>query len=197
MLSNNNNLMSIPENFSILVDTASSLAPATPENAQCDDFCEMLNRIVCDEQGLADDNLHSLASSLIENSSASPCILPSNIEDFFELSDEDSKNIVFGTNVAKNMVEVSLQNEAFMILNGCHHIFRKEKITVHDLFGYFFGDNTLIVKHRKDQLFVDYEIILKLFHTISVIQAYCLSSSQLFDKNCLIDKEVIKVSYCT
>ena len=139
MLSNNNNLLSIPENFSVLVDTAASLARATPENAQHDDFCDMLFRIVCDKQGLADDNLHSLASSLIQNSSASPVILPSKIEDFFEIPDEDSKNIVFGINVAKNMVEISLQNEALMILNGCRHIFQKEKLLCMICLATFWG----------------------------------------------------------
>ena len=69
--------------------------------------------------------------------------------------------------------------------------------SIHDLFGYFFGETSLIVKHLQKHLSVDYEKFLKLLRTIYVMQVYRLSSAQLFDKNSLIDKKVMKVSPCT
>lgn len=132
---------------------------------------------------------------LVENSSDAD-VLPQKIDDYFELEYEHSNKVKFGVNVAKDMVETSLHNEVIMVLNGCWHIFKKEKPSVHDLFGHFFGEDSVIVKHLKYQLSVDYIMILKLLHTISVMQSYRLSSSQLYDKNSLIDKEVINLSSC-
>ena len=163
---------------------------------EVEDFRDILDRVINDEQGFGEDYLHSIASTLIENSSDTS-VVPQKIEDFSELQDEDLKKVTFDVDKAKSMVEISFKNEVTMILKGCRHNFKKDKPSIHDLFHYFFGEQSMIVKHLQDHLSVDYEIILKLLHTIFVMQGYRLSASQLFDRNGLIDKEVINVSLCT
>ena len=148
-----------------------------------------------DEEGFGEDYLHLTASTLIDHSKDT-YVLPQKLLDHFELQEDDSKKVTFGVNVAKGMVEISLANEITMILNGCQHIFKKVKPSIYDLFDFFFRERSLIVKHLQTHLSVDYEMFLKFLCTIYVMQAYRLSSAQLFDKNSLIDKEVMKVSPC-
>ena len=212
MSSTHTDLPSIPDNFTTLVDLASSLVKGNTENSvHCtpnandstvdedntpeEDFHDILNRVMNDEEGFGEDYLHSTASTLIDHSKDT-YVLPHSILDHFELQEDYSKKVTFGINVAKDMVEISLKNEITMILNGCQHIFKKVKPSIYDLFDYFFGETSLIVKHLQTHLSVDYEMFLKFLRTIYVMQAYRLSSAQLFDKNSLIDKEVMKVSPC-
>lgn len=212
MSSTRNDLPSIPENLAALVDLASSLVEGTPENSVRftptvndstvdedsmpeDDLHDILNRVMNDEEGFGEDYLHSTASTLIDHSKDT-YVLPQKLLDHFELQEDDSKKVTFGVNVAKDMVEISLKNEITMILNGCQHMFKKVKPSIYDLFDYFFGETSLIVKHLQKHLSVDYEMFLKFLRTVYVMQAYRLSSAQLFDKNSLIDKEVMKVSPC-
>ena len=126
MSSTRNDLPSIPENFATLVDLASSLVEGTPENSVHftptvndsivdedntpeEDFHDILDRVINDEEGFGEDYLHSTVSTLIENSTDT-YVLPHKIHDYFELQEDDSKKFTFGINVAKDMVEISLKN---------------------------------------------------------------------------------------
>ena len=79
-----------------------------------------------------------MGSILVENS-LDANVLPQKIDAYFELEDEHSNKVKFSVNVVKDMVETLLHNDIIMILNGCQNIFKKEKPSVHDLFGYFLG----------------------------------------------------------
>ena len=78
MSSTHNDLPSIPKNFTTLVDLASSLVKGTPENiihftptvndstldkddTPEEDFHDIVNRVMNDEEGFGEDYLHSTA----------------------------------------------------------------------------------------------------------------------------------------
>ena len=101
MSSTGNDLPSIPKNFASLVDLASSLVEGTPENSVRftptvngstvdedntpeEDFHDILNRVINDEEGFGEDYLHSTASTLIDDSKDT-YVLPQKLLDHFEL----------------------------------------------------------------------------------------------------------------
>ena len=146
MSSTHNDLPSVPENLAALADLASSLVEVTPENSVRftptvndstvdedntpeEDFHDILNRVINDEEGFGEDYLYSAASTLIDQSK-DIYVLPHKILDYFELQEDDSKKVTFGVNVAKDMVEISLKYEISVMLNGCQHIFKKAKPSI-------------------------------------------------------------------
>ena len=209
MSSNPNSLPSISDDFLYFVGHQTQQTPETSLVATIDesheydlgdlsvsDIRSIIDTVILDEQGFAEDTGQTLASTLIENSFDAD-VIPQVIDDFSPLEDGDLTKIGFGVNLAKTIVETSLQNEVHMILNGSKSIFKKDIVNLDDLFSYYFGEESKIVRLLKDHLLADYETILKWLNTIFVMQAYRLSATQLFHKYSLIDKDVIKVCvYC-
>ena len=109
MSSTRKNFPSTSENFSTHVDLASSLVEGTPENSGHftptinesivdedntpeEDFRDILDRVINDNQWFGEDYLHSTALTLIENSTDT-YVFPQKIHEYFELKEDEPKNL--------------------------------------------------------------------------------------------------------
>ena len=120
MSRNPNSLPSISDDFLYFVLHQTQQTPETSLVATIDevhdydlgdlsvsDIRSIIDTVILDEQGFAEDTGQALASTLIENLFDAD-VIPQVIDDFSPLEDGDLTKIGFGVNLAKTIVETSL-----------------------------------------------------------------------------------------
>jgi hypothetical protein len=143
---------------------------------------------------------HDVTSWVMDQPTHNVGVTPQAINDFSPINDIEMNEIMFGHDSAKGDIEETMSMEHRMIIEKFQDMDTDEtrdadrEPNLNDIFDIYFGMESLITQTFLQKLNVTYLEFLKLLSTISVMQAYRLSATLMYDKNTLLNKNIIEVS---
>jgi hypothetical protein len=139
---------------------------------------------------------HDVTSWVMDQPSYDVGVTPQAINDFYPINDHAMNKIMFGEESAQRdmCMEHQMILQKFKDMDTDERGNADKEPNLNDIFAIYFGMDSLITQTFLQKLNVTYLEFLKLLSTISVMQAYRLSATLIYDKQTLLNKHIIEVS---